>query len=275
MRPVPGDEPAIESSQRRELYWTRGFVHLGRLVDPDTALRLSSLFREHERVGDAIGPYGILRHNAWREMEGFAELIASGGLARPVCALLGVPRLTLFQDNVICKPPGTRDPIAWHQDYSYWPLDSPGGATLWLALDGSTPESGCLHYLPGSHLLGERRPANFVAGSGQPHAPHLPEADWELRATEACAPPLAPGEAILHHPLVAHLSPPNDSSEYRTGYSLTWLTEDVRWDPAHAPHPFNHDLGPRPGAAVEGPLFPRFGSDDRRQRRSPIRTGSR
>ena len=64
--------------------------------------------------------------------------------------LLGRDQVVLFHDNLVWKTPGA-GPIAWHQDYSYQPVSAPVGVTTWLSLDTTTPDSGCLHYLPGTH----------------------------------------------------------------------------------------------------------------------------
>src|SRR5690606_19353133 len=117
----------------------------------------------------------------------------------------------LFQDVVVWKPPETSVPLAWHQDYSYWPLSAPAGLTAWLALDDAEPENGCLHYLPGTHLEGERQPADFVVGAGQPRREDLPPLDWERREHQAIAARVRAGDLLVHAPLVWHMSPANHS----------------------------------------------------------------
>jgi hypothetical protein len=104
--------------------------------------------------------YGILRHNLWREVPAFHAVLAQGGLARQAADLLGAAAVTLFQDNLIWKTPGTETGVQWHQDYAYWPLSAPAGVTLWLALDDADEANGCLHYIPGTHREGERQPTN-------------------------------------------------------------------------------------------------------------------
>ena len=203
----------------------------------------------------ADGPHGILRHNVWRLLPTFAALLTAGGLARRLRALAGLPGLRLFQDNLVWKTAGASAAIAWHQDYMYWPLDSPAGVTLWVALDDADPASGCLHYLPGTQHEGERAAADFVGGTA-PASGALPPVDVTGRESEVVALPARAGDAIAHHPLVWHMSPPNHGPRDRRAWSVSFVAADARWLPAHAPHPFNHELAPRDGEPLAGELFP-------------------
>ena len=61
------------------------------------------------------------------------------------------PDLALFASHYISKPPYSGQPVLWHQDAAFWPLDPMEVVTLWLAVDHSTPENGCVRVIPGSH----------------------------------------------------------------------------------------------------------------------------
>jgi ectoine hydroxylase-related dioxygenase (phytanoyl-CoA dioxygenase family) len=237
-----------------EVYAREGFVRLGRILD---AAEIEELHGALERALGADpdrSSYGILRHNLWRRSPEFAAALPR--LARAAVTLAGSP-LTLFQDNLVWKPPGTGDRIEWHQDFAYWPLDEPHGVTVWLALDAVDAENGALRYLPGTHLLGERRATSFVAGVGTEGAATLEPLDAGRREDEAVAVALDAGEALAHHPLVWHMSPGNPSLRERRGWSLTFVG-DVRWRPEHAPHPYTHELAPVPGERPAGARFPSF-----------------
>ena len=67
---------------------------------------------------------------------------------------LGTRSLTLFQDNLIWKSPRGQQAISWHQDFAYWPLSAPMGITVWIALDDSDEDNGCVHVIPENHTLG-------------------------------------------------------------------------------------------------------------------------
>jgi len=42
-------------------------------------------------------------------------------------------------------------PVLWHQDGSYWPLRPVTVTTMWLAVDNSNLDNGCLRVVKGSH----------------------------------------------------------------------------------------------------------------------------
>ncbi|MCO5171299.1 MAG: phytanoyl-CoA dioxygenase family protein [Planctomycetes bacterium] len=233
----------------------RGFVRLGPLLaGADLEAVRAAADRTLARAPQ--GPHGAIRHDAWRREPALEAAVAR--VAAWARALLGVPAVRLFQDHVICKPPGTPGEVAWHQDYGYWPLASPRGLTVWVALDDADEANGCLRYAPGSHHLGERRPADFVAGAHQPDRPDLPPLD----PREAPAPPEAAlaraGEALAHDPLVWHTSGPNASTRVRRAWSISLVLPDARWDPGHAPHPYVASLRPTPGAPLDPSQFPVF-----------------
>src|SRR5690606_40345277 len=41
--------------------------------------------------------------------------------------------------------------VSWHQDLTYWGLEPADIVTAWVALSPSTPESGCMRVVPGTH----------------------------------------------------------------------------------------------------------------------------
>ena len=55
----------------------------------------------------------------------------------------------------------------WHQDKAFFEIDVTSPVVgVWIALDEATPDNGCMHVIPGSHLEGPR-------GALQP--PRLPD----------------------------------------------------------------------------------------------------
>jgi ectoine hydroxylase-related dioxygenase (phytanoyl-CoA dioxygenase family) len=230
-----------------------GFARVGRVLEDDDLARLRA---EHDALtaGRAAGRHGTIVQDAWRKAPGFDALVRSRASDAAV-AIAGAP-LVLFQDHLVAKPPGGSAEIRWHQDYAYWPLDAPTGVTMWIALDDADADNGCLHYLAGTHRLGERAPADFTDGAAMPVSA-LPAIDPAGRTPIAM--PVRAGEALAHDPLVWHMSPPNASARPRRAWSITWIGTGVRWDPSHAPHPFTTLSNVRRGDALSPDRFPRFG----------------
>src|SRR3954452_1836358 len=80
----------------------------------------------------------------------YGPLVADHRLLDIASQFVG-PDIALFASAYLCKPPGDGQPVLWHQDGSYWPLDPMEVVSLWLAIDDSVPENGCMRVIPGSH----------------------------------------------------------------------------------------------------------------------------
>ena len=235
----------------------KGFCALPPPLPDSTIATLRDALSTWRRDAPADNIYGILQHNIWQILPPFRDALLEGTLGHIAAQLLGEP-VTLFQDNIVWKTPGTTDRVQWHQDYAYWPLSSPRGLTLWLALDDADPDNGCLHYIPGTHTLGERQPTNFISPGEASWRTDLPPMLWEEREHEAVAATAAAGGLLAHDPLTWHMSPPNRTTRHRRAWSMTWIVESTRWDTQHAPHPFNYFLAPQDGQRPSGDLFPTF-----------------
>ena len=61
--------------------------------------------------------------------------------------------IALWSSHFICKPGGDGKAVPWHEDSAYWKdiLGSYEVMTVWLAIDDSTVENGCMRVIPGSH----------------------------------------------------------------------------------------------------------------------------
>jgi phytanoyl-CoA dioxygenase PhyH len=62
-----------------------------------------------------------------------------------------VRRVILWGCHVFCKSAGDGYETPWHQDGHYWPIRPLANCTVWVALEESTAENGCLRVIPRSH----------------------------------------------------------------------------------------------------------------------------
>ena len=231
----------------------RGFAVARQALDAAAVSEVRALL---DALHTHAGPsgYGQIVHDTWRHQPALAPYLLEGPLAQLAATALG-GEARLFQDHLVSKTPGTVDAVKWHQDYSYWPLDSPRGLTMWVALDPADVSNGCLHYAPESHRGGERAPANFIDRAELGVHSALPPLDPPTGGGVAL--PAQPGDVLLHDPLVLHTSPGNRTQRPRRAWSISWVHPDTCWAPNHAPHPFNWSLSPTPGAPLSDARFPR------------------
>jgi hypothetical protein len=138
--------------------------------------------------------------------------------------LLG-PDILLWTVSIFPKYP--RDPgyISWHQDGTYWGLDSVRVTTAWIALTDSTVDNGCMRVVPGSHhrpILPHRDTyaADNRLSRGQ-------EIEVEVDERDAVDVVLRAGEMSLHHVNIIHGSNPNRSDGSRIGFAPRFTTPET------------------------------------------------
>jgi ectoine hydroxylase-related dioxygenase (phytanoyl-CoA dioxygenase family) len=123
------------------------------------------------------------------------------------------------------KKPGDGTFISWHQDATYWGLSSHDIVTAWVAFSPSTPESGCMRVVPGTHHAqvahNDTADERNLLSRGQEIAVEVNEAD----AVDIV---LQPGEMSLHHVLIVHGSNPNTGSDARIGYAIRYIPTHLR-----------------------------------------------
>jgi len=244
-----------------------GFAVLGSVIEGEDLDCARAAF-DRAILDGTPSAYGVIALDAWRVEPALTATVRRVGAL--VADVLDAA-VSLFQETLIAKVAGAEE-IPWHQDYSYWPLDRPHGLTTWMALDDADEDNGCLRYSPGSHRLGERRASWGLAGDDV--RARLPQLVGALEAPEVTV-ALHSGSAVAHHPLLAHRSGPNRTARVRRAWSAFWVTDDVRWDPTHAPHASTAVDPPPVGAPHVGAL--RFvptpdGRAAARDRRTPSPT---
>ena len=238
---LDGDRYRITDGDR-ERFATNGYVHLPGLLTEAEVAELAVdydrfLRREIEVPGkdycDMAGDYGrapedfsIINvmlprryHPEWvgnvfeRRAASVAEQLVGQGME-------------LDYDQLLAKQPFKDDAIfAWHQDMAYWP-DTPDTrtATVWLAIDDSTPENGCMRFVPATNHEASLRPHLPVfGGRGTSHA-----LGTELREGDVVVDvPIRRGDVTVHNERVMHGSGGNRTSGFRRAYILAFRSADT------------------------------------------------
>lgn len=201
--------------------------------------------------------------NLWERDERFWEIVANPVIAGMARQLLGSDEVVLMEDGAVVKKPVVGGRLAWHQDFAYWPLATPGAVTCWIALDDVSAENGGMQVAAGSHKLGEKLPVEFGDGSSFMHAerPGLGEVrPPEEEGLEVVGYELKAGECGFHHALLWHASGPNTSQNPRRGFIPRYVAGGTMWLGALR-FPYNYtdeELECAPGEPIHGPHFPQI-----------------
>lgn len=135
------------------------------------------------------------------------------------------PDIALFASNYLCKQPYEGEAVLWHQDGVFWPLEPMRVTTLWLAVDDSTPENGCLRVIPGTHKL------DLKEWHTNKDVPNALEAQIDLKyvdESQAVDIVLKAGSVSMHHPNIIHGSEANRSPFRRCGLTIRYIPTATR-----------------------------------------------
>ena len=211
------DNPSIASNFSRD-----GFAIFREVLDADLITEAGQhvewLQKQHpELSGEDLGTELLARDPFW------IRLISDDRLLNIAEQFVG-PDIALFASHYISKPPFSGKPVLWHQDAAYWPLEPMNVVTLWLAVDKSDTENGCLRVIPGSHKskveeLRDRPDIDSVLGS---------EIAVEVEESRAYDMLLNPGDVEVHHPNIIHGSNANLSPRRRCGLTIRYIPTSTR-----------------------------------------------
>jgi ectoine hydroxylase-related dioxygenase (phytanoyl-CoA dioxygenase family) len=139
------------------------------------------------------------------------------------------PDIVLFASHFIAKPGGNGKRVPWHEDSAYWaglwePMEA---VTVWLALDDSTPENGCMRVIPGSHRNGYSSYAEVEDAPQSVFATEIRTGQFDAASAVDCV--LGRGEYSLHHAKCIHGSNANTSSRRRCGYTMRYISAHSRF----------------------------------------------
>ena len=157
----------------------------------------------------------------------FLALARDAELVDLVSSVIGED-VILWGCHVFCKPPVDGYETPWHQDGHYWPIRPLANCTVWVALEDSKRDNGCLRVIPGSH-------------HGEVLHAHLHEdrtdltlnqrmADGTFDEASAVDVELEAGEMSLHDVYMIHGARPNTSTRRRTGVALRYMPATSLFD---------------------------------------------
>jgi hypothetical protein len=174
---------------------------------------------------DASGAYGIKGDPAWLELARIPEILDM------VEQLIG-PDMILWGVTIFGKPAHNGKATPWHQDGDYYPIEPLETITVWISLDGSTPQQGCMKFIPGSHRDHRIYSHHFEHRDDYTLAQVIDDGQVDLDSARDIV--LEPGQVSLHDVYLVHGSDANRSDRRRMGLVLRIMP---------ASSFYNHDSG--------------------------------
>ena len=191
---------------------------LDELIRNNPGVRPEKLVSAHVAGNNGEGVHGS---------SAFLDLARDPEIVELVSGVIG-DDVILWGCHVFCKPPEQGFETPWHQDGHYWPIRPLANCTVWVALEDSTIENGCLRVIPKSHF-------------GQVLHPHLHEDRDDLTLnqrmeagsfdeTQAVDIELEAGQMSLHDVYMIHGAKANTSARRRTGVALRYMPSTSVFD---------------------------------------------
>ena len=204
-------------------YERDGYVIVRKAIDADLVAEAQQHVHWLIKQNPGVRPEQLHAHLAVNDPF-WIRLVSDERLLNIAQQFIG-PDIALFATHYICKPPHTGQPVLWHQDGSYWPLDPMEVITLWLAVTDSSPENGCMRVIPRTHhvqlsTMQQRPDVESVLGSAI-----RSELVEESKAVDVV---LRAGDVSLHHPNLIHGSEANHSSQWRMGLTIRYIPATTR-----------------------------------------------
>jgi hypothetical protein len=226
------------SPEERQTYSTEGLVvpryrlpqttvlelrgALDGLIADNPDVRPEQLANAHIRRG---GPGGVVGRDEFLRMATAPEILDL------VTEVIG-PDVILWGCQIFCKPGGDGMEVPWHQDGHYWPIRPLATCTVWIAIDDSTTENGCMRYIPRSHRGG------LLPHATSPRDRLVLDLEVDRSAYDESTAQdvvLEAGRMSIHDIYLIHGSRPNRSPKRRAGLAIRYMPSTSHFDRSVAP----------------------------------------
>ncbi len=213
----------LSEAQIRQ-YHERGYLCPIRVLSAEQAVACRQRLEAAEAANG--GPFkGAMKQKPHLLFTFLDELVRQPAVLDAVEGVLG-PNILCWASGFFTKEAHDPSFVTWHQDLTYWGLEPADIVSAWIALAPSTPESGCMRVIPGSHKQDviphrETFAAHNLLSRGQ-------EIQVEVDPAQAVDLVLEPGQMSLHHVKLIHGSEANRSDDRRIGFVVRYVPTYVR-----------------------------------------------
>ena len=212
----------------------KGFVVTPEVLTADEILKYSDAIDtavDRRRAGD---PRDLSEKNRyeqsfiqcmrlWETEPRVVDLSLHSGLAGIAAQLLGVERVTLWQDQALYKEAGGQETTP-HQDQPFWPISDSPMVSAWIPFDEIDSGNGAMAYVPGSHKAGRLKVVDITHST----APYDILKDPALGGAALETIPISPGSVVWHHGMTVHGASANTSDHTRRAFTIVFLDGEAR-----------------------------------------------
>ena len=204
---------------------------------------------------DTYGKAFLQAHNLWTRDEAAKRFVFSARFAKVAAELMGVSGVRLYHDQALFKEPGGGH-TPWHQDQTYWPLDTKDTITMWMPLVDVPADVGTMTFANASQTHGDL--GRFIIGDeSEARFNDVVEEMGLITQTHGA---MKAGDATVHRGWTLHRAPANPTPLLRSVMTIIWYADGTRVsDDVSGARFFDHKLWlaeTPPGEPAQGPLNP-------------------
>jgi Phytanoyl-CoA dioxygenase (PhyH) len=246
-------------------YERNGFVLVNTMFDKEEIRLLLRSAKEDRALDEhsfqrSDGEGGQVRLSLWNHPgEGIYGMFARCRRIVDACEQILDDEVYHYQSKMIMKDARVGGAWTWHQDYGYWYQNGvlfPDLVSVFVAVDPSTKENGCLQVIQGSHRLGR---IDHVL-SGQQAGADVDRVQHVIDRLPLVHVEMDPGDALFFHPNLLHRSDRNASDRPR--WSMICCYNARHNDPyKEAHHPRYTPLSKVDDRMIREVGIKRFGDD--------------
>ncbi|MBB6674960.1 phytanoyl-CoA dioxygenase family protein [Cohnella nanjingensis] len=213
----------VLTPEQTQYYREQGYLlHKKPLFSPEKMSALTGIFEEQLALkGSKLSDELDTPH--FRD-ERLLDYLLSDEVLDLVEPIIG-PNIGLWSSHFICKDPYVGRATPWHEDSAYWngrlsAFDKI--VTVWLAIDRSWKENGCMRVIPGTHDNGFSDYED-IDNRTNLFATQIKNVD----ESQAVYFELEPGECSLHDSRIIHGAAANKSPYRRCGYTMRYFSTEA------------------------------------------------
>jgi ectoine hydroxylase-related dioxygenase (phytanoyl-CoA dioxygenase family) len=223
----PLDEATIAGFAAKGHACVRGLASADELATFAPAILAAAAANTHEtrplEERDTYGKAFLQMFNLWRVDPVVQAFVHARRFARVAAALLEVDGVRLYHDQALVKEPGGGI-TPWHQDQTYWPLDTDRTITMWMPLADVPAEVGTMTFANGTHRLGHLGASGISDETQEGFERLIAERGFELETHG----PLRAGDATFHTGWTLHSAPANPTPNPRPVMTVIYYADGAR-----------------------------------------------
>jgi ectoine hydroxylase-related dioxygenase (phytanoyl-CoA dioxygenase family) len=175
---------------------------------------------------DTYGKAFLQIPNLWTVSDTIRQFVFAPRFAKAAADLMDVAGVRLYHDQALFKEPGGGH-TPWHQDQTYWPLDTDKTITMWMPLVDVPAEVGTMTFASGVHGRGDLD-QGVIGDESEARLAQMVETQGFATETHGA---LRAGDATFHTGWTPHRAPANGADLMRSVMTIIWYADGTRIGP--------------------------------------------